>query len=179
MRKRLDVESLRDAMLQVSGELMIPARGSTLRSGIKEDYRYQHQSNLRSVYQPVLRNALPELYDAFDFPNPSVSTGQRSDSVVSPQALAMLNSPWVLDRATESARRLMSELALDAESRPDWKMLVDEIFLRCLGRKPTDVEFYTAEKLIDELEQSRTDRAEIVSRLMHGTFASIDFRYLE
>ena len=45
----------------------------------------------------VLR--LPDLFEVFDFADPSLPTGARNTSTVAPQALFMLNSPWVRDRA--------------------------------------------------------------------------------
>lgn len=179
-RRRLDVESLRDAMLAISGELTIPSSGWTLREGTKDDYRYQHMPALRSVYQPVLRNSLPELYTAFDFPDSSVSTGQRSRSVVSQQALAMLNSPWVHARAESAAESFLAEWDSQfGEDANDWNAMVDELFLRCIGRAPTDSERYATQTLIEELERKQGDRRQIVTRLIHALFASVDFRYLE
>ncbi len=181
VRKRLDVESMRDSMLAISGELDFPGRQSTLKNGVKEDYRYTHLPQYRSVYQPVLRNSLPELYEAFDFPNPSISSGTRSQSVVSPQALAMMNSPWILARASHTARRWMGQfdvLSQASVSKQDWDKLLDSMFLEVLGRAPSDIERYASHALIEELEASKSDREQIVTRLVHGIFASIDFRYL-
>ncbi|MCC6507953.1 MAG: DUF1549 domain-containing protein [Pirellulaceae bacterium] len=182
MRKRIPVEAIRDSMLVLSGELVIPGSRSTLRPGLKEDYSYRHVENLRAVYQPILRNSLPELYEAFDFPNPSISIGQRSQSVVSPQALALLNSPWVHSRAVGLQQRLDYELDWlrnENMASSDWQNLINEVFQRCLGRLPSEIEIYTATKLIEELDAGRSPRSEIVTRLIHGVLASVDFQYLD
>lgn len=182
VRKRLEVEALRDAMLSLSGELNIPGAASTLEPNIKEDYRYKFSPNLRAVYQPVLRNSLPELYEAFDFPNSSISTGQRSQSVVSPQALALMNNAWVHQRALQTARRLMrnsESLQGAAVTKDQWQSICESLFQECIGRAPTIVEQYTAHALIDELEQQGCQREQILARLVHGLYASIDFRYLD
>ena len=182
VRKRVEVEALRDAMLSLSGELSVPAAGSTLKPGVKEDYRYKFEPNLRAVYQPVLRNSLPELYEAFDFPNSSISTGQRSQSVVSPQALALMNNAWVHQRAVHTAERLMNEIDLlknETLSKTDWQSIVDQLFARGLGREPTSIERYTVQALIDELSDQGKTREQILTRTVHGLFASLDFRYLE
>ena len=182
VRKRLQVEALRDAMLTLSGELMVPGQQSTLKAGVKEDYRYAFTPNLRSVYQPVLRNSLPELYEAFDFPNSSISTGQRSQSVVSPQALALMNNSWVHARAQQMAKRLVAEIDVlqnDSLDASQWGQVIDALFNRCVGRAPTAVERYTATSLIDELQDQRQSHEQILTRLVHGLFASIDFRYLD
>ena len=48
----------------------------------------------RSVYAPVFRNALPEIFEAFDFADPSSVVGKRNASTVAPQALFVLNHPF-------------------------------------------------------------------------------------
>ncbi len=181
VRRRLDAESLRDSMLLISGELSIPALGgSTLREGLKEDYRYEHVPELRAVYQPILRNTLPELFDAFDFPNPSISTGQRGRSTVSTQALAMLNNTWIKDRAKSAAKRMINESKDGAAlSKENWQQSVELIFWRCLGRKPSQNELYSAQTLIEQLQNDKVDEETIVARLFHGVFSSIDYRFLD
>ncbi len=183
VRKRLEVEAMRDSMLSISGELSVPGPGATLKAGAKEDYRYTFAPNLRAVYQPVLRNSTPELYEAFDFPNSSISTGQRTTSVVSPQALAMMNNSWVHSRAEMAAKDFLKQHPeFDAEDSPDnsqWEEVVKLLFEECVGRPPTLVELYTSLTLIDELKQQPTARAKIIQRLIHGLFGSLDFRYLE
>ncbi|MCR9295263.1 MAG: DUF1549 domain-containing protein, partial [bacterium] len=65
-RRKLSAESLRDAMLRVSGELDLAVGGSLVEGNVNADYGYQHRTTRRSIYHPVFRNALPELYEAFD-----------------------------------------------------------------------------------------------------------------
>ena len=182
VRKRIQVEALRDAMLELSGELTVPVSQSTLKPGVKEDYRYAFAPNLRAVYQPVLRNSLPDLYEAFDFPNSSISTGQRSQSVVSPQALALMNNGWVHARAQQMARRLMAEVdALQSDSldSSQWQTVINDVFKRSLGRSATTVESYACQSLVTELQDQSQSREQIMTRLVHGILASIDFRYLD
>ncbi len=50
---------------------------------------------------------------------------------------------------------------------------------RSVGRAPTSVELYTARSLIDELQQKGNSREQMLTRVVHGVFASIDFRYLD
>src|SRR5262249_51051627 len=86
-RRRLGAECLRDTMLAVSGRLTLDRGGPTYPAKLAADYHYQHTDTRRSVYAPVFRNALPELFAVFDFADPSMVTGQRNVSTVAPQAL--------------------------------------------------------------------------------------------
>ena len=99
-RRRLDPECLLDAILSTTGGLQIELRGNTIRPGTNEDYGYRHlSSNRRAVYWPVLRNALPEIFEVFDFADPSMPSGSRSVSTVASQSLFFMNNPWVSSHA--------------------------------------------------------------------------------
>ena len=54
-----------------------------------------YQSTRRSVYLPVLRSALYDVFQAFDFPDPAVPNGDRATTTVASQALFMMNGPIV------------------------------------------------------------------------------------
>ena len=57
------------------------------------------------------------LMQAFDGPDAAVSCGRRNSTTVAPQALALLNDPFVRDRAADFAGRLLAEAATTPE---DW-----------------------------------------------------------
>jgi len=172
---RLDAESLRDAILTVSGELDRSAAGPTIRDGVSSDYGYQHDLLRRSVYLPVLRNALPEIYEVFDFANPSVPTGRRDVSTVAPQALLLMNHPWFYGRASKAAQRLLDETPGEDDRRR-----VSLAFHLTLGRGPTDEELNLTIQYLDEVRQSaaETSLAEAYARLFHSLFGTLDFRYV-
>ena len=166
--RRLDSESLRDSMLQSSGELSLGGTlDSTIKSGTSADYRYQHENNIRSVYMPWFRNALPPMVREFDGANPSFSISQRNRSTVATQALAMMNNPWVRDRAKALIASLPKP-ADDLDSLQSNAVHIQTVFQRILGRSPDEAELLWAEELLktDDLEE-----------LAHQLFASIDFRY--
>jgi hypothetical protein len=159
--RRLDAESLRDSILQASGELTLLTRiESTIRPDVKDDYRYEHRGGLRSVYQPWFRNSLPPLIREFDGANPSYSTSQRDRSTIATQALTLMHNPWVVARANAAAKRL------DPTSSDD--QTVSTVFQRILGRDPQPAEREWAGRVLLE-----DDLAALVQHL----FSSIDFRY--
>jgi hypothetical protein len=151
-RRRLDAEALRDAMLAIAGRLEPCAGGPTWPAGLASDYAYKHAAPLRSLYVPLFRNALPELFEVFDYPDPSTPTGRREASTVAPQALFMLNNPFVRAQAAAAASTLKS---------------VPEAYRRVLGRAPTAGELAAAERRKPSMEA-----------LVHALFASVDFRYV-
>jgi len=168
-RVRLDAESLRDAMLAVSGQLD-PARGGpTFAAAVNADYGFAHTSLRRSVYLPVFRNALPPIFDAFDFADPSVVVGARAVSTVAPQALYLLNDPFPISQAKAAAERLVMEKLPSDEAR------LDRLYLRCLGCTPTAGERAIAAKFL----AATPTPSEGWAGLFHAVFASADFRYRE
>src|SRR5205823_10802874 len=64
-RKRLEAECLRDAMLVVGGTLDRTAGGPTVKKGTAGEVGYVFDGTRRGVYEPVFRNRLPELFEAF------------------------------------------------------------------------------------------------------------------
>jgi hypothetical protein len=168
-RRRLDAESIRDTILLVSGQLQFEMSGSSIPPELRADYGYVDTGTRRSVYIPVLRNALPEVFEVFDFADPSMVTGTRSSSTVAPQALFLMNHPWVLDQSRLAAERLMAEPGLDSMQR------LDLAYRRALARSPTDGEKRIARRF---LEESKGSELEAWTQLHRALFASIDFRYL-
>ncbi len=174
--RRVSVEALRDAMLQISGELDLTPKGSSIRGGTKSDYDYQSKSKRRSLYQPVFRNSLPELFEAFDFADSSVSVGKRSRSTVATQALVLMNHPWVIDRAEAAAKRFReSHSTTNSRTKPTSE-LVDALYHHCFYRSPTAAELATSVAFLES--SSSPDDPDRLAMLIHSLFASIDFRYL-
>jgi hypothetical protein len=168
--KRLDAESLRDSMLQASGELERPTRvASTIRAKTKDDYRYEHPVGLPSIYLPWFRNSPPELIREFDGANPSFSISIRNRSTVATQALTLMNSPWVHERAKIAADKLALAGLRNAFDH-DEATTLSQIYLQTLGRLPNPEELSWSRRLLE-----LGDRADLI----HALLSSIDFRYLQ
>jgi hypothetical protein len=169
-RRRLEAECLRDTILLVSGRLTADMGGSTFRHGLATDYGYKHTDTRRSVYSPVFRNALPEIFEVFDFADPSVTTGRRNVSTVAPQALFLMNHPFVLEESRHAARRLLAEPGLDDAGR------VSRAYRLALGRPPTEAERRLAGRFLAGAGPAGREGA--WAQLVQVLFASIDFRYV-
>ena len=171
-RRRLDAESLLDAMLMVTGSLRSDMGGATIRSGTTNDYGYQHGGERRAVYWPVLRNSLPEIFDIFDFANPSMVTGSRDVSSTPPQALFLMNNPWVIQQAERGAARFLQPSGLTDDER------LAQVFLATLGRNPGPTESHAILEFLAAADQDKIARQFRWTQVLHALFGSIDFRYL-
>jgi len=98
-RRRLDFESLRDTLLAVSGKLDLQV------GGLPVDLDAEPAPTRRTVYALIDRQNLPGVFRTFDFANPDVSNQGRFYTTVPQQALALLNSPFVLEQARQLAKR--------------------------------------------------------------------------
>ena len=116
-RQRLEAEMVRDAVLAVSGRLESTMGGTLVSAWKNDDYAPTDEvsatSRRRSVYLPIVRDRVFDVFTLFDFANPSVGTAKRTPTVVSHQALFFLNSPMV----KESAHALADSLCAHPTDR--------------------------------------------------------------
>ncbi|MEO1528428.1 MAG: DUF1553 domain-containing protein, partial [Planctomycetota bacterium] len=172
-RKRIPVEAMKDSMSSLAGQIEFVMGGSEIRPNTGSDYEYHHESKRRSIYWPVFRNSPPPLYTVFDFANSSVSVGQRPESTIPTQALAIANHPWVIEQARRAADRFVP--AGNKLSKPQLRKL----FITCIGRPPTPDESTAARAFLAAEDGTGSKSDEKLAMLIHSLFASIDFRYLD
>jgi hypothetical protein len=176
-RRRLDAEQLRDTILAVSGELKLDYLGPNI-SGAGDidpnnfsaqniEYGYVYKDTRRSVYTPAFRNKRLELFEAFDFGDINSSVGQRNVSTVAPQALYLLNHPFVIEQSQAAAERTLAR----AGSNDD---RITAAFQRTLGRAPSARELEKCRRFLGS-ESSLEQWAEFQQTL----FDCLDFRYIE
>jgi hypothetical protein len=169
-RRRLDAECIRDAILSATGRLRRDMGGPSFPSQLTADYGYADNDSRRSVYAPVFRNALPELFEAFDFADPSMVVGRRMTSTVAPQALFLMNHPFVLEQAREAARCLLA----GPDASDDGRLL--RAYRSTLGRPPSQSERRLA---LGFIARSGGANPEVSWAIIFQTlFASMDFRYV-
>ncbi len=172
-RRRLDAESLRDTMLSVGGTLKLEMGGATFPANLKTDVGFQFQEPRRSVYVPVFRSSLPELFEVFDFANPSLVTGRRDISTVAPQALFMMNHPFVRTQARLTAERLLSDPLLNESHR------INHAYLQILGRPATETEVLLGKDCLKAVtDTSEEGRIEAWTQMVQSMFLTIEFRYI-
>lgn len=186
-RRRLDPESLRDAMMSVAGTLKPEPMDSTVSYlgdqatavGPNKNRR-RTDFPCRTVYLPVIRNDLPEILDVFDFANPHTTTGMRPQTMVATQGLFILNDKSIMDAARSTADRLSTNAEEDSSDR-----FVIQLFELLTCRIPDDEELQQMVLFIAETERQLAadgdKEAKINSRAIacHALFASGRFQILE
>ena len=154
--QRLESEVFRDSMLAVAGTLNpemfgpsfkppIPTEAMQARN-VKDPYprdiAESPASRRRSIYMFHKRVVQYPLMLAFDAPDAQVSCGRRINTTVAPQALALLNDPFVRLRATELAKRLQSDAGDDTDAQ------IRRAFQLSLARPPAEDELTSARSFL-------------------------------
>jgi hypothetical protein len=174
--QRLEAEEIRDAMLFTSGWLNLEIGGKTIPLHNRE-FVFNHtskdattyESPRRALYLPIIRNHLYDMLEQFDYPDPTMPTGNRNSTVIAPQALIMMNAPVVL----ESSKRLAAKLATvhDDEQR------VQQAYAWLFSRPPQQHEITDALAMVREF--SATEPPERAWALLYqALFAANEFIYL-
>jgi hypothetical protein len=135
---RLDAEQIRDAILQVTGQLRTEesqvAHGGP---GVTSD------QPRRSIYTRVMRNSRDPLLDVFDLPLFFASTSSRDTTTTPIQSLLLINSQTML--------RFASGLANRAEAGgADREAAVKRVWKLALGREIRRDELASALSFLDE-----------------------------
>jgi len=185
-KRRLDAEAIRDAMLAVGGELD-KARpvGSLVGQTIGDrpvsllglDAKLPKDldgTRHRSVYLPIIRDRLPDVLDLFDFAEPSLVTGEREITNVPVQALYLMNSPFVQERALALAEHLQRESS-DNSAR------IDLAFRLCFSRPPDAEERRLATAYFEagQLSGSGTDATQLLAGYCQALLSTAEFRNLD
>ncbi|HEY0982197.1 DUF1553 domain-containing protein, partial [Schlesneria sp.] len=171
--QRLDAEQIRDTILAVSGRLdesiggkSIPLRNRQFVFDHTSIDHTKYDSLRRAIYLPVVRNNVYTMFEQFDFPDPTMPTGDRSSTVVAPQALLLMNSDLVMDSADALAERLRTASGYD-EAR------IQLAYELAFGRPPQEAEIKRAMQFLGE-NATRQDW----SLFCQSLFASNEFIYL-
>ncbi|HYG78199.1 MAG TPA: DUF1553 domain-containing protein [Planctomycetota bacterium] len=139
-RQPLDAESIRDAMLAISGRLNRSVPGphpfppvESWGFTIHNPFHAVYESNHRSVYLMLQRNRRHPYLALFDAADPNISVAQRMPTTTPSQTLFLMNSPFVHEQAEAFAQKLLAE-SMDDAAR------VRLAFETTDGRLPADVD---------------------------------------
>ena len=108
------------------------------------------------------------MFTVFDFAEPDQVNGQRDVTTVPPQALFLLNNPFVVDVAKRAADRILEQ------NLPDEKTRVRFAYAYSLCRYPTEAETERALTFLNETKDKRSNWAALTQAL----YSSAEFRYL-
>ena len=109
--RRLDFESIRDSLIQITGKMDRTVGGKPVNI-TDEPYSYR-----RSIYGYVDRSAVSDLMMQFDFSDPEMTNSKRASSIVPQQALFFMNSPMIVDAARAVTERNDFKNAKDDEEK--------------------------------------------------------------
>ncbi|MEZ6119500.1 MAG: DUF1549 domain-containing protein [Pirellulaceae bacterium] len=155
-RRVLDAESIRDAVLKVSGKLQDDLFGPPFQDFIVErpehspHYEYHlHDPNdpashRRSIYRFLVRSQQQPFMQTLDCADPSESVAKRDTTLTALQALAMLNNKLIVCMSEHFAARAKTNYPNDVSGQ------VDFIHQEALGRKPDET---TQAELIEFTQQ--------------------------
>ena len=155
--RRLEAETIRDRILQVSGQLnqkrggpsFYPALNGEVVAGASKPgrgWRWSSEGDQkrRSVYAFIKRTMVYPFFELFDYANTEGPLGTRPQTTVAPQALLMLNSELI----TESAS-LIAENALSSKDP------IGEAFHIVLGRDPAPEERSMAKSFLSDQHEKQ------------------------
>ncbi|MFT4688505.1 MAG: hypothetical protein ACJASX_002327 [Limisphaerales bacterium] len=170
-RSHLNVEALRDSLLATSGQLDPTPLG---RAGHLWGKDYTRK---RSIYGFVNRFNLDPTLRAFDFPSAMQSASQRGESIVAPQALFTMNSPFVIDQSRAIAQTTeFKDCKTDVER-------VNHLFARIVQRAPTDIERERSVRFVSQQSRfynEQTPRLDSPWPLMaQALYMSNEFQYVD
>lgn len=139
--RRLDAESIRDAMLVAAGRWDDTMYGPPIEPNRAAEDPAKRLYNgpidgdgRRSIYIEMTMMEPPRFLALFNQPIPKLCTGKRDATNVPNQALAMLNDPFVIAMAKHWGDRAVADGAASAEQR------AQHMFAGALGRMPDESE---------------------------------------
>jgi len=163
-RQRLSFEALRDAVLQVSGQLDLTLGGRPVR------IEGHPASNRRTIYGFIDRQNLPPFFRVFDFANPDTHCPERYENIVPQQSLYLMNSPFILDQSKKTSQ-------LVAENADFEQAQIKVLYHRMLQRDPEAIEIVDALRFVNASPEGGQSKA--FSQLAQILFLSNEFRYLD
>ena len=160
--RRLEAEAIRDTILAVNGQLDLTPGGPA-----GDDFSIRR----RSLYVQTARWQRDSYANLFDAANPDSSTEKRSTSTVAPQALLLLNHPWMQEQTRHLAERLLSDVPEGDVAR------IERAYQLLFGRQPQAVELAVAQAVL--LGADTADPMAGWIDLAHVLLCSNEFIYLD
>jgi hypothetical protein len=150
--RRLDAESIRDAMLATSGRLNLKTGGPGFNlfnqrgglSGFTPVESFSGDGLRRMIYAHRVRRERDAVFGAFDCPDAGQSTARRRESTTPVQALNLLNSTFTIEQSAALAERVRSDAGDDISNQ------ISRMYQLTLGREPEVAELQEAEQVVRE-----------------------------
>ncbi|HLQ43997.1 MAG TPA: DUF1553 domain-containing protein, partial [Planctomycetaceae bacterium] len=160
-RRRLDWESLRDAMLASSGDMNRRIGGESL--DVLQGFVAR-----RTMYGMLDRLDVPNLLTTFDFPSPAATNPQRDATTVAPQALFLMNG----ELSFEAAQRMLRRPEVASQTATDSRL--SSLFRAAFQRVPASHEQQAAREFLGETPTPERWTALAQSLLLANEFVFVD-----
>lgn len=157
-RRRLDIESWRDSLLMVAGNIDLTMGGPSANLADKNNRR-------RTLYAAISRHELNPVLRLFDFPDPNLTSERRSLTTVPMQQLFVLNSDFMVDQSRAVAARL------EKANLPDTAAKVEQLYRWLFGRQPLPQELRLGVGFVDRSPDEAGSQEAKLSRLEQYTQA--------
>jgi hypothetical protein len=143
--RRIDAESVRDSILQIAGRLDTKMFGPADPFRELPDGEVVTDSTRRSLYVAHRRTQPISLLETFDQPFMNPNCVRRGLSVVSSQALHLMNGDLTRDNSRFMAGRIIDTVGEDPAAQ------LERAYLLALARKPTADETQAAKSALDHM----------------------------
>lgn len=170
--RRLDFEAWRDSMLAVAGKLDPQVGGPPYLDpqGKVQLHPEDPANRRRTIYGFISRFKPNPTLTLFDFPEPNVTSDQRTATTIPQQQLFALNSPFVLAMARSFVERLeASEKSEERRLLLAWQL--------AFGRLPTERENVVAREFLGEASASN-EKLGPWERLCHSLLTTNEFAFV-
>jgi hypothetical protein len=148
--RRLDAEAVRDAVLKTAGRLDETPFGPPVALDVRKDGSVLPKAgkagHRRSIYLLQRRSTPVTILDTFDAPFMSPNCVRRGESIVSSQALQMMNGEQIRESARYLAARIMDAVGNDPRKQ------IERLYLATLTRLPTASELEDSERTLIEMK---------------------------
>ena len=182
-RRRLDAESIRDALLHVSGDLDVTIGGAHPFPPVHTWGFTQHNqffaiydNRQRTVYQMQQRLRRHPFLALFDGADPNASTAVREPSTTPLQSLFLMNDKFAHEQAAKFASRMQPGAADEARQ-------IERAFLTLYARPPQPDEVSAAKDYLARFREKAVAKklpaAEAWNSLSRALLSANEFLYLD
>ena len=159
-RQRLDVETWRDSMLQVSNQLDLRMGGEPQDLESKENKR-------RTLYGAIHRREPNQFLRIHDFPDPTAHAPTRPQTITPLQQLFALNGPFIHRQSEALAAQLMKQKGTEVR--------IISAHQKLFQRAPRETELKIAKSF---LKGKETDAA-YWTQYAHALLAGNEFQFID
>ena len=159
-RRRLDIETWRDAMLQASSQLDLTLGGEPKNLESKDNKR-------RTLYGLIHRREPNQFLRIHDFPDPTAHAPTRPQTITPLQQLFTLNGPFIHRQAKSLAANLMKQMETSAR--------IHAAYQKLFQRAPRETELKIAKNFLNGKE----DDASAWTQYAHALLAGNEFQFID